>query len=28
VFQHTALRAEALGHCRSQGRFLSWLADS
>jgi hypothetical protein len=26
VFEHSALRAEAIGRCWSQGRFLSWLA--
>ncbi|MDH6139429.1 MULTISPECIES: DUF2332 domain-containing protein [Kitasatospora] len=28
VFEQSALRAEALGRCWSQGRLLSWLADS
>jgi hypothetical protein len=28
VFEHSALRAEAVGRCWSQGRFLAWLADS
>jgi hypothetical protein len=28
VFDRTALRAEAIGRCWSQGRFLAWLADS
>ena len=28
VFEQPALRAEAIGRCWSQGRFLSWLADS
>ena len=28
VFEQSALRAEAIGRCWSQGRFLSWLADS
>src|SRR6266849_6535406 len=28
VFDRSALRAEALGRCWSQGRFLAWLADS
>ena len=26
VFEHSALRAEAIGRCWSRGRFLSWLA--
>ena len=28
AFDHSALRAEAIGRCWSRGRFLSWLADS
>jgi hypothetical protein len=28
VFDRSALRAEALGRCWSQGRLLAWLADS
>jgi hypothetical protein len=28
VFHQSALRAEAIGRCWSQGRFLAWLADS
>lgn len=28
VFEQSALRAEAVGRCWSQGRLLSWLADS
>ena len=28
VFDRSALRAEALGRCWSQGRMLAWLADS
>ena len=28
VFGRPALRAEAIGRCWSQGRFLAWLADS
>src|SRR5215472_10949545 len=28
VFDRSALRTEAIGRCWSQGRFLSWLADS
>jgi hypothetical protein len=28
VFDPSALRAEALGRCWSQGRLLAWLADS
>jgi len=28
VFGHSALRAEAMGRCWSQGRLLAWLADS
>jgi hypothetical protein len=28
VFDRPALRAEAVGRCWSQGRFLAWLADS
>jgi hypothetical protein len=28
VFGQSALRAEAIGRCWSQGRFLAWLADS
>jgi hypothetical protein len=28
VFDHSTLRAEAVGRCWSQGRFLSWLAAS
>jgi hypothetical protein len=28
VFEHSTLRAEAVGRCWSQGRFLAWLADS
>jgi len=28
VFDRRAVRAEALGRCWSQGRFLAWLADS
>jgi hypothetical protein len=28
VFGHSALRAEAIGRCWSQGSFLAWLADS
>jgi hypothetical protein len=28
VFGQSALRAEAVGRCWSQGRFLAWLADS
>ncbi|BFU46911.1 DUF2332 domain-containing protein [Krasilnikovia sp. MM14-A1004] len=28
VFEHSALRAEALGRCWSKGRMLAWLADS
>jgi hypothetical protein len=28
VFDGSALRAEAVGRCWSQGRFLAWLADS
>ena len=27
VFDRSALRAEAMGRCWSQGRLLSWLAD-
>jgi hypothetical protein len=27
VFSQSALRAEAIGRCWSQGRFLAWLAD-
>jgi hypothetical protein len=27
VFRQSALRAEAIGRCWSQGRFLAWLAD-
>ena len=27
VFGHSALRAEAIGRCWSQGRLLAWLAD-
>jgi hypothetical protein len=28
VFDRSAPRAEAIGRCWSQGRFLEWLADS
>jgi hypothetical protein len=28
VFDQSVLRAEAIGRCWSQGRFLAWLADS
>jgi hypothetical protein len=28
VFDGSALRAEAIGRCWSQGRLLAWLADS
>jgi hypothetical protein len=28
LFDHSTLRAEAIGRCWSQGRFLSWLADA
>jgi hypothetical protein len=28
VFDHTALRTEAIGRCWSQGRWMSWLAPS
>jgi hypothetical protein len=28
VFNRSALRAEAIGRCWSQGRLLAWLADS
>ena len=28
VFDHSALRAEAIGRCWSRGRLLAWLADS
>src|SRR4030095_7904219 len=28
VFDRSALRAEAIGRCWSQGRMLAWLADS
>ncbi len=28
VFDHSALRAEAIGRCWSQGRLLARLADS
>jgi hypothetical protein len=28
VFDQSALHAEAIGRCWSQGRLLSWLADS
>ncbi len=28
VFDQSALRAEAVGRCWSQGRFLAWLADA
>jgi len=28
VFDRSALHAEAIGRCWSQGRFLAWLADS
>jgi hypothetical protein len=28
VFDHSALRAEAVGRCWSRGRLLAWLADS
>ena len=28
VFDGSALRAEAVGRCWSQGRLLAWLADS
>jgi hypothetical protein len=28
VFEQSALRAEALGRCWSQGRLLAWLADT
>jgi hypothetical protein len=28
VFDRSAVRAEALGRCWSQGRLLAWLADS
>jgi hypothetical protein len=28
VFDHSTLRAEAVGRCWSQGRLLAWLADS
>jgi len=28
VFERSALRAEAIGRCWSQGRWLAWLADS
>src|SRR5262249_56782410 len=28
VFDQSALRAEAIGRCWSQGRLLAWLADS
>jgi hypothetical protein len=27
VFDRSALRAEAVGRCWSQGRLLAWLAD-
>jgi hypothetical protein len=27
IFEHSALRAEAIGRCWSQGRWLAWLAD-
>jgi hypothetical protein len=27
-FDHSALKAEAIGRCWSRGRFLAWLADS
>jgi hypothetical protein len=28
VFEHSVLRAEAVGRCWSQGRLMAWLADS
>jgi hypothetical protein len=28
VLDRSALRAEAIGRCWSQGRLLAWLADS
>jgi hypothetical protein len=28
LFDHSALRPEAIGRCWSRGRFLAWLADS
>jgi hypothetical protein len=28
VFDQSALRAEAIGRCWSQGRLLAWLADT
>jgi hypothetical protein len=28
LFDRAALRAEAIGRCWSQGRFLAWLADA
>jgi len=28
VFDHSTMRAEAIGRCWSQGRFLAWLAES
>jgi hypothetical protein len=28
VFDRSSLRAEAIGRCWSQGRWLAWLADS
>jgi hypothetical protein len=28
VFEHSTLRAEAVGRCWSRGRLLAWLADS
>jgi hypothetical protein len=28
MFEHSALRTEAVGRCWSLGRFLAWLADS
>jgi len=27
IFEHSALRAEAIGRCWSRGRWLAWLAD-
>jgi hypothetical protein len=27
VFERSALRAEAIGRCWSQGRWLAWLAE-
>jgi hypothetical protein len=28
VFDHSAMRADAIGRCWSRGRYLAWLADS